>query len=343
MEFMFSSNSEPQVYLKHDPATQLLAIIAIHSMKRGVALGGCRWLEYSSFEEALTDARGLAKAMSYKAALSSLPHGGGKAVLYKPKHIPDKNAYLKSFSDFINSLNGDYVTTIDSGMQVSDLDFIAQHTSFITGHTQPDGSTGDPSPATASGVIYGMEAAAKFKLDRSSLEGLHVAIQGLGNVGYSLVKELYKRGAKITVCDTDKEKIQYCVDEFSVNYVEPDKIYQTPCDIFSPCALGSGLNSKTIPLLNTYIIAGSANTQLGTSADGVALAKRDILYAPDYVINAGGLIAVAGQYARNSKDLISSQIEAIYTRLWEIFASAKTNNLSTNIIADKMAQKILND
>lgn len=339
---MHNMDDKTEINIKSDPSSQLFAIIAIHSLNRGPALGGCRWLEYSNFADALSDVTRLAKGMSYKSALCQLPYGGGKAVLIKPKHIKEKQRYFESFAQFVNQLDGKYITTADSGISTSELDLISKYTNFITGQSDHKNSSGDPSPYTAQGVLRGIEAAVKFKLNRSSLEGLRIAVQGVGHVGYCLVKMLYERGMRITICDVNTELIKKCQDEFNVSMVSPDEIYQVNCDVFSPCALGGVLNSSSIPKLNTAIVAGCANNQLLTEEDANKLANKNILYVPDYVINAGGLIKVAGQYEGASLASVNEKIEKIYPRLIKIFELASSQNISPNSIANYQAEQLIN-
>lgn len=339
--FLSQLDQETEINIKYDPSTQLCAIIAIHNLNRGPALGGCRWLPYLSLGDALYDAVRLAKGMSYKAAISRLPYGGGKAVLLKPKNAINKKEYFKSFASFVEQMNGKYITTADSSLNTPELDLISKYTNFVTGQTFSDGVSGCPSSFTAEGVLRGIEAAVKFKLNRDRLEGLHIAIQGIGNVGYHLVRKLYARGAKLTVCDTNPALLNRCTEEFHLKTVEPQDIYSVACDVFSPCALGGVLNPETISRLNTLIIAGSANNQLKSPEDGGKLAQKNILYAPDYVINAGGLIKVAAQYDNTPLATVEEKINAIHDKLLNIFVVASSKNSSTNLVADEMAAELL--
>lgn len=327
-----------EIHMKMDPATGLRAIVAIHSTKRGPAFGGCRCIEYHNLQEALYDAMRLARGMSYKSAICDLPHGGGKAVLIRPKKIQNREAYFESFGRFVHDLGGRYITAVDSGTNVSDMDIIARQTPYVSCCSLPNGAPNDPSPYTALGVRRGIQAAVKFKLGKSDLENIHVTIQGLGHVGYSLSKELHDLGAKLTVCDINTEATQRCQDEFHATVVDLEAIYSVACDVYAPCALGATLNDKTIPLLNTKIVAGSANNQLAEPRHGQLLQTRDILYAPDYVINAGGLIQAVAQYHQHTDDQIIDRIEqTIYHTLMTIFERAKQEDLATSDIADIMA------
>jgi len=320
-----------------DPATGLKAIIAIHSTARGPAIGGCRFIHYQREQDAITDALRLARGMSYKAALAGLPHGGGKAVIIHPEGPFDRTALMQAFGRMVNQLGGRYITAMDSGTLVSDMDAIATQTRFVSCTSD----SGDPSPHTALGVFEGIMAAVQHRLDRSSLNGLSVAVQGLGHVGYALAERLHRAGAELYVADTDPERTERCVREFRAQAVPPDAIYDAPADIFSPCGLGAVLNSDTIPRLNCAIVAGSANNQLATDEDGDRLRQRRILYAPDYVINAGGLIHVAMHHAGHPRSERDARIRAIATTLTRLFAEAERCRQSPHQVADRQAEQLL--
>lgn len=325
-----------EVHFKFDHATGLRAIVAIHNLKRGPAIGGCRLIHYRNSDDALEDALRLGYMMSYKAAISQLPHGGAKAVILKPKIIKDRKVFFEKFADFVNELGGRYVTAMDSGTTQSDMDIIATRTPYVT-CTTLSGTGGDPSPLTALGVRRGIEAAVKFKFERENIENIHVAIQGAGHVGYYLAKELSERGARITMSDINLASLQRCVDEFGVQVCEPESIYDLEADVFAPCALGATLNLHTIKRLRTPIIAGSANNQLAHHQHGMLLHERGILYAPDFVINAGGLIYVASIYDHADIKKAIQQVEDIYFTLMEIFVRAKAEKRPTNEVAETIA------
>ncbi len=325
-----------QVHIKFDHATGLKAIVAVHNLKRGPAIGGCRLIHYPTTDAALEDALRLGYMMSFKAAISNLNHGGAKAVLIKPKVIKDRKAYLEAFADFVNSLGGSYITAVDSGTSPEDMDIIQQRTPYVT-CTTSSGVGGDPSPETAFGVRRGIEAAVKFKLDRDNLDGIHVAIQGAGHVGYYLAKELSERGARLTMCDVNQKSLQRCVDEFGVAICAPDDIYGIKADVFAPCALGAVLNLHTIKRLQVPIVAGSANNQLAHQHHGVLLQERGILYAPDFLINAGGLIYVAAAYDHANVELARQQVSNIYDSAMDVFVRAAEQNAATTEIVEKMA------
>jgi leucine dehydrogenase len=331
-----------EIHFKIDHATELHSIIAIHNTKRGPAIGGCRLIHYDHIDEALVDAMRLARMMSYKAAVCKLPHGGAKAVIMRPKLIKDRQAFFEAFGDFVEEQQGRYVTALDSGTEPADMDIIAKHTRYVT-CTTFGGYAGDPAPYTALGIRRGMEAAVKFKLGRNNLEGIRVAIQGAGHVAYYLTKELTKLGAHITICDVNKEAIQHIVNEFGANItvVQPDQIFDVPCDIFAPCALGAILNLTTIRKLKASIVAGSANNQLDHRHHDIALHQRGILYVPDFVINSGGLIHVAAIYDHGDEDKASAQIYDLYNTLMELFERAKKEHRPTNEIAELTAEENL--
>src|SRR5579871_4821629 len=282
-----------EVHFKLDKATGLRAIVAIHDTRLGPALGGCRFIHYDSDEAAVVDALRLARGMTYKAALAGLAHGGGKSVLIRPKQRFDRVAMFRAFGKFVEDLRGHYITAEDSGTGLEDMEVIRTVTKHVTGVDVSHGGSGDPSPFTALGVRRGIEACVKFKLGKDNLDGVHVAVQGVGHVGYHLCKELHAAGAKLSVADVDPLKAERAHREFGANVVPLNDIFETACDVIAPCALGSALNDETIPRLKARIVAGAANNQLAEPRHGDDLHARGILYAPDYAINAGGLVNVA--------------------------------------------------
>jgi len=332
------------LFFKHDPEVNLFAIIAIHSTALGPALGGCRLINYPNVDAAVEDAVRLARGMSYKAAITGMPLGGGKAVLIKPDKIEDKEKYFKAFAEFVNTLGGKYITAMDSGTSLEEMDIIAKYTPYVASLTvENDMSHGDPSPYTAFGVLEGIHAAAEFKLKKNNLKDLTIAIQGLGHVGHPLATELHKLGAKLIVADTNKEATDYCAQKFNAEVVAPDEIHKVECDIFAPCALGAIINDETIKELNCRIIAGSANNQLKKSIHGEMLHKNGILYATDYVINSGGLIFAESLYNKNNNAEVFNKIKNIKSSLLNIFAESNKQNLPTNLIANQIAEKKLRD
>ncbi|WP_407641499.1 Glu/Leu/Phe/Val dehydrogenase family protein [Aquicella lusitana] len=326
-----------EIHTKIDEKTGLKAIIAIHNLNRGPAIGGCRMITYKTVDKAYEDAMRLAHMMSFKAAINNLSHGGAKAVLIKPKVIKDREAYFEKFGEFVNDLGGRYITAVDSGTSPQEMDIIARRTPFVTCTTK-SGAESDPSPLTALGVRRGIQAAVKFKLNRDSLEGIHVVIQGAGHVGYHLAQELHKLGAKLTIADVNLKALQRCIDELNVNVCHPDEVYSLEADVFAPCALGSILNLNTINQLKAKIIAGSANNQLAHHHYGALLHERGILYAPDFLINAGGLIHVAVIYDHGDLKKSMEQINNIYNTVYDIFERSAHENRATNEIAEKIAR-----
>lgn len=328
-----------ELFLKIDQTSQLCAIIAIHSTHLGPALGGCRFIEYTSADLAIRDALRLAQGMSYKAALANLPLGGGKTVLMRPKELSDRRAYFRALGRFVNELKGRYIIAMDSGVVIEDMDSIALETPYVVTTSK---HKGNPAPYTALGVLSGIEAAVKFKLHRDRLEGVHVAIQGMGHVGFALANALQKKGARLTICDNNSKLMQRHSKDLRATIVEPDEIYAVDCDVFSPCALGAVLNDASIAQLNTAIVAGAANNQLAEPRHAELLHKRDILYAPDYVINAGGLIyAYAEYHNRLNREYVVQHISTIYSTLLEIVKCAHEENKSPSMVADSLAESRL--
>jgi leucine dehydrogenase len=326
------------LHFKVDSETGMKAIVAIHSTELGPALGGCRFIEYPTTSSAIYDAMRLAKGMSYKAASVNLPLGGGKAVIIKPKTPYNREAYLHAFGKFVNDLGGRYITALDSGTELKDMDIIAQHTAYVASLSHYNG---DPSPSTAKGVLRGIQAAVEFKLGKNKLEGLHIAIQGLGHVGYALAAHLHELGVKLTVADINAASVEQAVKAFGATVVTPASIHKVPCDVFAPCALGAVINDNSIGELQTHIVAGAANNQLAHSYHGQLLHEKGILYATDYVINAGGLVYAASKYLHTSEQLVSQQIDGIHTSLLVIFGRSLRENRPTNEIADTLAQEKL--
>jgi leucine dehydrogenase len=309
----------------------------------GPAAGGCRLLQYPSDDAALHDVLRLSQGMSYKNAMADLAFGGGKAVILKSQDFNGSDALYEKFGVFVEQLHGDYITAEDVGMSVGIMQTIARRTRFVTGLPKKEGHAGgDPSPKTAFGVFKGIEAAVQFKLSRDSVRGLVVAVQGVGNVGHNLCRYLSDAGAKLLVADINEARVKTACDEFAADAVALDDILLQPVDVLSPCALGAVLNEQSIPRLQTPIVAGGANNQLATEADGQRLSDAGILYAPDYVINGGGIINVASEYHGTEDDEeVMRRIAAIGPRLTRIFEEAAATGRPTNIIADEQARKII--
>lgn len=330
-----------EVHFKLDKASGLKAIVAVHDSRLGPALGGCRFLPYDSDEDAVIDALRLARGMTYKAALAGLAHGGGKSVLIRPKQHFDRVALFRAFGRFVEDLGGHYITAEDSGTGLEDMEVIRTVTKHVTGIGPQHGGSGDPSPFTALGVRRGIEACVKIQLGRDSLEKVHVAVQGVGHVGYYLCKELHAIGAKISVADVDPLKAERAQREFGATIVPLDKIFDIECDVIAPCALGSALNDQTIPRLKTKIVAGAANNQLAEPRHGDDLHQRGILYAPDYAINAGGLVNVAQEVLGYDATKSRAKTMEIYDTIYEIADRSKKTLTPTYRIADMMVEEKL--
>jgi leucine dehydrogenase len=326
-----------QIVFCHDARIGLKAIIALHNTALGPATGGCRMWNYRSEEEALTDVLRLSKGMTYKNSISNLSLGGGKSII-----IGDASqktpALLKRFGEFVETLGGRYITAKDVGIDSNDLKTIKSKTSHILGIAGEASSSGDPSPVTAWGVYNGMIACAEKAFGSKSLKGLSVALQGLGAVNYGLLKYLAQEGAKVTACDISAPAVEKAVKEFGVTAASPETIYDVPCDIFSPGALGAILNPETIPRLKCKVIAGAANNQLATEKDGEALLQRGILYAPDFAINAGGVINIAHEREGYDRDKAYAHVARIYDTIKNILEVSSGDRLPTNVVANRIAE-----
>lgn len=330
-----------RVHLKRDGASQLRAIIAIHDTRLGPALGGCRFIHYESDEAALTDALRLARGMTHKAALAGIPHGGGKSVIIRPRESFDRAALFRAFGAFVDELGGQYVTAEDSGTGVEDMEVVREKTRYVTGVKREHGGSGDPSPFTALGVRRGIEACVLSALGRADVAGLKVAVQGVGHVGYHLCRELAALGVKLVVADVDPVKTARVAEEFGADVVSLERIYGVDADVFAPCALGNALNDQTIPKLNVRIVAGAANNQLAHPSHGDELSRRGILYAPDYAINAGGLVNVAAEVAGYDRAKAIGRTMKIYDTILEIAERAHAELSSTHRIADTLVRERL--
>ncbi len=327
-----------QLVFCHDQATGLRAVVAIHDTTLGPALGGCRMYPYATEEEAVIDALRLARGMTYKAAASGLNLGGGKSVILGDPDEDKSEQLFRSFGRYVETLGGRYIVAEDVGTSTEDMEFIRIETSHVVGVDVTHGGSGDPSPFTALGVLQGMKACAEEVFGNDSLEGLTVAVQGVGHVGANLCQLLHDReGANLIVTDVDRRAVERMVAVFGAKPVEPDEILSIPCDVFAPCALGAVVNDETLPDFRCPIIAGSANNVLLEPRHGEALAGRDILYAPDYVINAGGLINVADELEGYNETRATKRVMHIYDSVKSIIAIAKRDGVPTNVAADTLA------
>ena len=331
------------LHFVEDAATGLKAIIAIHSTALGPAAGGCRRWQYVSDQEAVTDALRLSRGMTYKNAVARLKFGGGKSVILANDAAPKTPELLHAFGRAVEALGGKYITAEDVGCSVEDMRHVNKETNYVSGLPRSgDAAGGDPSPLTAFGVFLGIEAAVKFRLGADSLQGIRIAVQGVGHVGLNLCRLLHEAGAELTVADVNRNNLKLTHDEIPVTEVAPTELLYADVDVLAPCALGNVLTAYTIPKLKAKIVAGAANNQLSTEADGARLADRDILYAPDYVINAGGIINVAHEYyGGSSEEEVRAEIGRIPSRLEQIFQESKTSGQPTNLIADEMARRIV--
>jgi leucine dehydrogenase len=314
----------------------LSAIIAIHDTTLGPAAGGCRMWPYSSIDEALTDVLRLSQAMSYKNALAGLPLGGGKSVIIGDPNKDKNEKLLTSFARFVQRLGGQYYTAEDVGIGINDVEVLARASDYVFGLT----TTGDPSPFTARGCFEGIRAAVKHKLGRDGLEGLQVAVQGIGNVGRFVCKNLHEAGAKLIVADVNPEAAAYAIDTFGARAVAPEEIYAQDVDIFSPCAMGGVLSDDTIPQLKASIVAGVANNQLAEARHGQLLHDRGILYAPDYVINAGGMLNASGDiFGHYDVNQVMERVTSLFEVTLRIFEMAQQEGRPTSEVADDLARQ----
>ncbi|WP_088010905.1 branched-chain amino acid dehydrogenase [Gottfriedia acidiceleris] len=328
-----------QVVFCQDKESGLKAIIAIHDTTLGPALGGTRMWTYESEEAAIEDALRLAKGMTYKNAAAGLNLGGGKTVIIGDPRKDKNEAMFRAFGRYIQGLNGRYITAEDVGTTVADMDLIHEETDYVTGISPSFGSSGNPSPVTAFGVYRGMKAAAKEAFGTDSLEGKKIAVQGVGNVAYSLCEYLHEEGAQLIVTDINKEAVQRAVEAFGATAVDPDDIYGVECDIYAPCALGATINDKTIPQLKAKVIAGSANNQLKETRHGDLIHELGIVYAPDYVINSGGVINVADELYGYNYDRAMKKVEGLYDNIAKVIEISKRDGIPTYLAADRLAEE----
>lgn len=324
-----------------DPESGAKGAIAIHSTALGPAAGGCRFWHYADKEALATDALRLARGMSYKNAIAGLPFGGGKAVLQRPEGDFDRAAIFQAFGRAVEKLRGQYVTAEDVGTTIADMREIARETRHVAGLDKRDGlAGGDPSPWTALGIFKSMQAAARVTF-ASDLKGLTVAIQGTGNVGSHLAELLHGAGARLVLADADSARAKRLAERLDARVVGTDEILSVDADILAPCALGAILNEASIPTLRARLVCGGANNQLAADADGQRLAERGIAYAPDYVVNAGGIINVVAEYLGEAEDQVARRIDLIAERLAEILGTAAHDGLATHLVADRMAQGLI--
>lgn len=331
----------------NDKQSGLKAIVAIHNTNLGPSLGGCRMYPYADEQQALSDVLRLSKGMTYKAALAGLPLGGGKSVIIGDPSKDKTPDLFEAMGEYVNNLSGSYIVAQDSGISMQDLQIVGNKSGYVAGIQSREDEDhqvigGDPSPSTAYGVYAGVKAAVKHQLNVDTVKGLRIAIQGVGNVGLNLAKHLHNDGAQLFVSDVNQQNLDKAVDEFDASVVNGDEIFSLDVDIFAPCAMGAILNDQTIQQLKASIVAGAANNQLLAAEHGLKLHERGILYAPDYVINAGGIIDI--QYARMDKSFkqMREKVAEIGNTLSEIFARSKKTGVSPEIIADELALERIN-
>jgi leucine dehydrogenase len=325
-----------QLVVCNDNSAGYRGIIAIHSTTLGPALGGTRFWQYASDEDAITDALRLARGMTYKNAVAGLNLGGGKSVIIGNNKTIDREMIFRAHGRFVESLGGRYITAEDVGTSTADMDFVHMETKNVTGLA---GRSGDPSPVTAHGVFRAIQASAKERWGSDDLSTKTVSLQGAGHVGYYLAKELHATGAKLIVTDIDQERVKHVVAEFGARAVGPDDIYAVQADIFAPCALGGIINDKTIPQLKVQIVCGAANNVLLEERHGTALEEKGILYTPDYVANAGGVINVYSELAGWSSARAFRKADEIYETVLKVFKIATSDKVPTYVAADRLAEQ----
>ncbi len=331
-----ANKEHDQIVFWSEVASGYRGLIAIHDTTLGPALGGTRFWDYASEGEAITDVLRLARGMTYKAAITGLDLGGGKSVIIGDNHTTDREKIFRAHGRAVESLGGRYITAEDVGTSVDDMEYVREETQWVAGLR---GRSGDPSPITAFGVYRGLKACARFRYGNDSLEGKHVVVQGLGHVGYFLCEYLASDGARLSVTDIEDDLVRRAVTDFGATAVASEDVYGIDADIFSPCALGAVINDDTLDALKVDIVAGAANNQLAESRHGKALHERNIVYAPDYVINAGGLCNVYGELNGWTAEQSKEKAGSIYDSLLQIFAHAREENIPTNQAADIVARR----
>jgi leucine dehydrogenase len=335
-----TNTDHEKVLIGRDAESGYHGIIAIHSTVLGPAVGGTRFWNYATEAEALTDALRLSHGMTYKNALAGLPLGGGKSIIIGNNKATNREALLRAHGRFVDTLNGRYITAEDVGTSPADMEIVRAETQHVAGLL---GGSGDPSPFTARGVFRAIQASSKFLWNTDDLSGRTVALQGCGHVGYNLAKLLHGAGAKLIVSDVDEKNLARVTEEFAAQTVPPDEIFSVQADVFAPCALGGVINDRTIPELKVQIVAGAANNQLLEERHGAMLRERKILYAPDYVANAGGVLNGCRElFGWKAEDALK-KIDEIYDTTLRIFESAQEQGITTNKAADRLAEKRLMD
>ena len=325
-----------QLVLCQDSASGYRGIIAVHSTVLGPALGGTRFWNYATDEEAIIDALRLARGMTYKNAVAGLNLGGGKSVIIGNNKTADREMIFRAHGRFVESLGGRYITAEDVGTSTADMDYVHMETDYVSGLA---GRSGDPSPVTAHGVFRAIQASARERWGSDDLSARTIAIQGCGHVGYYLAKELHEAGAKLVITDIDPDRVKRVANEFGARAVNTEEIYGVQADVFAPCALGAIINDKTIPQLKVEIVSGAANNQLHEERHGDALEQRNIMYTPDYVANAGGVINVYGELAGWTSARSFRKADEIYETVRKVFAIARDEKIPTYLAADRLAEQ----
>ncbi len=333
-----------KVVFGNDPESGLRAIVAVHNTNLGPALGGCRMFPYAGEEDALKDVLRLSRGMTYKSALAGLPMGGGKSVIIGDPGRDKSEALFRAMGRFVNGLAGQYIMAQDSGTSVADLQTAAKETAYVAGveevlDDQGRVRDGNPSPATAFGVFVGIQAAIRHRFKTDNLDGITVAIQGVGNVGLGLAEHLHQAGAQLIVSDVNEANLELAREKFQATVVDNDSIGTIQTDVFAPCAMGGAINEVSVKQLRASIVAGAANNQLFTPDMADELRARDILYAPDYVINAGGIIHIHYIRSRLGWKASTEHVKGIGATLQEIFERADNEGAATSVIADRMAEE----
>ena len=339
-----SFDDHEQVVFCQDKDTGLKAIIGIHNTVLGPALGGTRMWNYTNEWEAVNDVLRLSRGMSFKSSISGLNLGGGKAVIIGDAKTQKTPELMRRFGQFVDSLSGKYITAEDVGMETKDMDTVREVTKYVTGISESKGGSGNPSPITAYGVFMGLKAAAKYQFGTDNLEGKRVLVQGIGHVGEVLVDHLTKNGAIVTIADINEQRIEEVVKKYGAKAFTGADLYAADVDIYAPCALGATINDETINKIQAKVIAGAANNQLANEVmHGNLLKERGILYAPDFLINAGGVINVYSELANLTSAQVMEKTENIYNTSLEIFKFAEINNITTHRAAMEIAQKRIDD
>lgn len=328
-----------QVVFCQDKNTGLRAIISVHDTTLGPALGGTRFYPYASDADAIDDVLRLSRGMTYKSAAAGLDLGGGKAVIIGDPNAVKSEGLMRAYARFVDALGGRYITAEDVGTTQADMDLLRRETRYVTGVSRSLGGSGDPSAATAYGTLHGMKAVAKHLWGSTSLEGRHVVITGVGKVGYNLARHLVEERARVTVADVVPAAVERAVKDLGVEAVDVDKVHAVECDIYSPCALGKALSPATIPELRCAAVVGSANNQLADETSAEMLASAGVLYAPDYIVNAGGVINIAEELVGYHRERAYANVRRIYDTTLAVLATAERERITTAAAADRVAER----